>query len=177
MAASWDIVYYKTAAGDIPAFDYFLESCTTKLHAFLNAVLDSVAAAPPPAFSGGGHWEAMSGAMGGYFEVKAIGPDRHHHRLFCLLDGSDDPQEMERRGLPNKAIAVVTGMWKPNATLFGDDVYTDVRALGDDYLAQFPRRIAQPDDVDDFIERLHAKRADEQAAKQKKAARRAKKKR
>jgi hypothetical protein len=177
VAAPWDIVYDKTADGDVPAFDYFVESCTTKLHAFLNAVLDAVAAAPPPAFSGGGHWEAMGGEMGGYFEAKAIGSDRRHHRLFCLLDGSDDPKEMERRGLPNKAIAVVTGLWKPNATLFSDNVYKGVRELGDDYLAQIPRRIAQPDDVDGFIERLQAKRADEQAAKQKKATRRAARKR
>jgi hypothetical protein len=41
-------------------------------------VLDAVAAAPPPAFSGGGKWEAMRGKMAGYYEVRAIGPGREH---------------------------------------------------------------------------------------------------
>lgn len=113
MGEAWEIVYYKTADGRVPAFDYFIDSCTSKLHGFLNAILDSVAAAPPPAFSGGGRWEAMRGNMAGYYEAKAIGPDRHHHRVFCILENSDDPGEMERRGLENKAIAVITGMWKP----------------------------------------------------------------
>lgn len=168
MGEAWEIVYYKTADGRVPAFDYFIDSCTSKLHGFLNAILDSVAAAPPPAFSGGGRWEAMRGNMAGYYEAKAIGPDRHHHRVFCILENSDDPGEMERRGLENKAIAVITGMWKPNATLFSDKDYADVRALGNDHVAQFPRRSATPEDVDAFIERLTEKRAREQAKKLKK---------
>lgn len=168
MGGPWEIVYYKTADGRVPGFDYFVDSCTTKLHGFLNAVLDSVAAAPPPAFSGGGHWEAMRGDMAGYYEAKAVGPERHHHRVFCILENSDDPGEMKRRGLENKSIAVITGLWKPNATLFSHTDYADVRALGDDYLAQFPRRIATPEDVDPFIERLAEKRAQEQAKKLKK---------
>jgi hypothetical protein len=113
VAEPWSIVYYKDADGRVPVFDYFIESGTVKLIAFLNAVLDSVAAAPPPAFSGGGHWEAMRGDMAGYFEAKAIGPDRHHHRVFCILENSDDDKETEARGLAgNKSIAVITGMWK-----------------------------------------------------------------
>lgn len=168
MGEPWEIVYYKTADGRVPAFDYFIDSCTPKLHGFLNAVLDSVAAAPPPAFSGGGHWEAMRGDMAGYYEAKAVGPERHHHRVFCILENSDDPSEMERRGLDSKAIAVITGRWKPNATLFSEKDYAEVRALGDDHLAQFPRRIATSEDVDAFIERLAEKRAREQAKKLKK---------
>jgi hypothetical protein len=172
--ARWDIVYYKTFEGRVPVFDYVIDSCTTKLHAFLNAVLDSVAAAPPPSFSGGGHWEAMSGDMGGFFEVKAVGPDRHHHRVFCLLENSDDPSEMVRRGLSNKAIAVITGMWKPNATLFSGKEYAHVRSLGDEYLKQLPRRIADAEDVDDFIARLTVKREQERKTKRKKDERRRK---
>lgn len=168
MAEPWTIIYYKTADGRVPAFDYFADSCTTKLHAFLNAVLDSVAAAPPPAFSGGGHWEAMHGSMAGYFEAKAVGPNRYHHRVFCILEHSgDDVGEMDRRGLDNKAIAVITGMWKPNATLFSESDYAVVRALGDDHLAQLPRRVAPGKDVDAFIDRLAVKREREAAKKAK----------
>jgi hypothetical protein len=166
VADPWEIVYYKAADGRVPVFDYFIESCTVKLIAFMNAVLDSVAAAPPPAFSGGGHWEAMRGDMAGYFEAKAIGPSRHHHRVFCILENNDDNEEMKRRGLDDrKAIAVITGMWKPNATLFSDNDYEAVRALGDDHLAQRPRRIATPEDVDAFLERIAAKREQEEAKK------------
>jgi hypothetical protein len=50
---AWDIVYYKTANGDIPAVD-FLVGCPTKVRANMLAVLDAVAEAPPPSFSGGG---------------------------------------------------------------------------------------------------------------------------
>ena len=38
------------------------------------AVLDAVAAAPPPRFSGGGKWEAMHGTMGGWYEIRRRGP-------------------------------------------------------------------------------------------------------
>ena len=39
------------------------------LHNRLMAILDAVAEAPPPQFSGGGQWEAMHGDMGGYYEI------------------------------------------------------------------------------------------------------------
>lgn len=48
------------------------------------AVLHAVAEAPPPAYSGGGYWEAMHDDMSGYFEVRMDGPSRTHYRLFCL---------------------------------------------------------------------------------------------
>jgi hypothetical protein len=73
----WDIVYYLAVDGNVPAVD-FLVGCPTKTRANLLAVLDAVAAAPPPAFSGGGKWEAMRGKMAGYYEVRAIGPGREH---------------------------------------------------------------------------------------------------
>jgi hypothetical protein len=101
-------------------------------------VLDAVAAAPPPAFSGGGKWEAMRGKMAGYYEVRAIGPGREHFRLFCILDKAND----ERKGLARDAIAVITGGRKPNAKLFDELEYATVRRLGDDYKSKLPRRIA-----------------------------------
>ena len=39
-----------------------------------NAVLDAVADAPPPKFSGGGKWEGMHGTMGGLIEPSAARP-------------------------------------------------------------------------------------------------------
>ncbi|MYE97849.1 MAG: hypothetical protein F4110_03395 [Acidimicrobiaceae bacterium] len=47
-------------------------------------MLDAVAEAPPPAFSGGGKWEAMHGDMAGFYEVRVQGGGMNH-RLLCLL--------------------------------------------------------------------------------------------
>ena len=60
----WDVLYYKASDESAPAID-FLEGCPTKVAANLFAVLDAVAAAPPPQYSGGGKWEAMHGSLGG----------------------------------------------------------------------------------------------------------------
>jgi hypothetical protein len=40
-----------------------LDGLPTKVLAEMVAVLDAVAEAPPPAFSGGGKWEAMHGEL------------------------------------------------------------------------------------------------------------------
>ena len=69
----WAIVYYKAPDGTVPALE-FLDSCPGKIDAEFTAVLDAVAAAPPPRFSGGGKWEAMHGAMGGWHEIRLTGP-------------------------------------------------------------------------------------------------------
>ena len=58
----WDVVYYVAADGRCSA-DEFLDGCPTKVSAQLIAVLDDVADAPPPRYSGGGRWEAMHGGM------------------------------------------------------------------------------------------------------------------
>jgi hypothetical protein len=42
----------------VPARD-FLEACPEKVRAMMLAVVNAVAEAPPPQFSGGGKWEAM----------------------------------------------------------------------------------------------------------------------
>jgi hypothetical protein len=55
-------VYYKATDESIPAIE-FLDACPGKIDAEFAAVLDAVAAAPPPQFSGGEKWEAMHGAM------------------------------------------------------------------------------------------------------------------
>ena len=71
----WAIVYYKAPDGTVPALE-FLDDCPGKIDAEFTAVLDAVAAAPPPRFSGGGKWEAMHGAMGGWHEIRVTGPGR-----------------------------------------------------------------------------------------------------
>lgn len=65
----WRIEFFQRHPSDdptaaVPALE-FLESLPSKVAAEFNAVLDAVAKAPPPAFSGGGKWEAMHGKMAG----------------------------------------------------------------------------------------------------------------
>ena len=91
MPRSWDIVYFKD--GDFVCAEAFLQSFPTSVEAKMIAVLDAVAQAPPPRFSGGGMWEAMYGEMGGYYEVRVQGPGREQFRLFCLLDNGG-PDEL-----------------------------------------------------------------------------------
>lgn len=136
----WGIVYYETEDGRVPA-DEFLDSCPTKVEATILAVLEAVRAAPPPAFSGGGKWEAMHGDMGGYYEIRVTGPGRKHYRLFCLLDNGS-AKELAERGFDRPQIAVIEGMVKNNASLFSPRDYAKVRELGDGYMSTTPRRIA-----------------------------------
>ena len=77
----WSIVYYKAADGSVSALE-FLDTCPGKIDAEFNAVLDAVAAAPPPQFSGGGKWEAMHGTMTRWHEIRLTGPGREQ---FVLL--------------------------------------------------------------------------------------------
>ncbi|MCK9247650.1 MAG: hypothetical protein M0P31_01540 [Solirubrobacteraceae bacterium] len=113
------------------------------MDAGFNAILEAVRAAPPPAFSGGGKWEAMHGSMAGYYEIRLTGPGRRHYRLFCILEnGTSD--DLAARGFDAPQIVVVNGMVKPNATLFTDREYArHVRALGDDYRSRLPRPVAR----------------------------------
>ena len=136
----WDVIYYAQPGGTVPELE-FLDCCPSTIDAQFTAVLDAVAAAPPPRFSGGGKWEAMHGAMGGWYEIRLTGPGREQLRLFCLLENGTSG-ELAKRGLRRCAIAVITGMRKPWRTTFSDRDYQRVRDLGDDYRRQYPRRIA-----------------------------------
>ncbi len=137
---AWDVIFYTTAEGSVPGAD-FLDGCPAKVRGTILAVLDAVAAAPPPAFSGGGKWEAMHGAMGGYYEIRVTGPGREQFRLFCMLENADK-RTLTTRGLRGPAIAVITGMRKKTGTVFSDRDYTKVRQLGSEHITQTPRRIA-----------------------------------
>lgn len=141
---AWDIVYYRTPTGAIPGLDFLLKTCPKNVSATIFAVLDAVAEAPPPRFSGGGMWEAMHGDMSGFYEVRKQGaPNRSQYRLFCLLENAA-PEELKKRGLAGPAIAVITGLSKPWMTGFTDAEYSAVRSMGSDYLKTIPRRIGQP---------------------------------
>jgi hypothetical protein len=136
----WAIVYYRAPDGAVPALE-FLDGCPGKIDAEFAAVLDAVAAAPPPRFSGGGKWEAMHGAMTGWHEIRLTGPGREQFRLFCLLENADD-EELLKRGLERPTIAVIAGMRKPWRTTFSERDYRKVRGLGAEHQANRPRRIA-----------------------------------
>src|SRR5450759_4395386 len=135
---AWDIILYATAAGSVPGADFF-DDGPPKVRGTILAVLDAVAAAPPPSFSGGGKWEAMHGNMGGYYEIRVTGPGREQFRLFCLLENADQ-RTLTARGLRGPAIAVITGMRKKTGTVFSERDYAKVRQLGSDHTEQAPRR-------------------------------------
>ena len=101
------------------------------------AVLRAVADAPPPAFSGGGYWEAMHGDMSGYYEVRIDGPKRTHFRLFCMLERAGGAH-----GLGGPSIVLLTGMVKVFKTTFSKADYKKLRDLGDEYRARSPRSVA-----------------------------------
>jgi hypothetical protein len=137
----WSVIYYLAASGLAPALD-FLSGCSPAIRAQFVAVLDAVAAAPPPRFSGGGLWEAMHGDMSGWYEIRVTGPKREQFRLFCLLEnGTSD--ELAKRGLSRPAVAVITGMRKPWRTTFSERDYEYVRHLGDEHRQNFPRKLAR----------------------------------
>lgn len=138
----WGVSYYKGPDGSVPA-ESFLDSCPTKVEATVTAVLEVVRAAPPPAFSGGGKWEAMHGKMSGYYEIRVTGPGRTHYRLFCRLENGTD-EELEERGFDRPQIVAINGLAKPNASLFTESQYEKhVRDMGDDYLSKLPRPVAE----------------------------------
>jgi Txe/YoeB family toxin of Txe-Axe toxin-antitoxin module len=100
------------------------------------AVVNAVAEAPPPQFSGGGKWEAMHGDMAGYYEIRVDGPGRHHYRLFCLLE-----RDGKVVGLEGPSLVLVTGKGKPFRTVLSTRDYADVRRLGAEYLSRRPRSV------------------------------------
>lgn len=72
--------------------------------------------------------------MGGIYEVRVKGPDKRLYRVFCLL-------ERAASGLEAPTLVVLTGMSKPNGTVFSDNEYRRIRRLRDEHVAQDPRRV------------------------------------
>ncbi len=100
------------------------------------AVVNAVADAPPPQFSGGGKWEAMHDEMAGYYEIRVDGPKRHHYRLFCLLE-----RDGGSVGLGGPSLVLICGKEKPFRTVLSARDYGEVRRLGSEYLARRPRSV------------------------------------
>ena len=108
----WLIHFFQRHVDDaadraVPSID-FLDGLSIKVAAEIHAVLDAVAKAPPPSFSGGGKWEAMHGDMAGFFEVRVQGGGKNH-RLFCLLERDADD-------LGGSSIVCLGGLSKPLRT-------------------------------------------------------------
>ena len=109
MPDPWNIHFFQRDRRDdpgrsVPAVD-FLDSVPVKVRAEINAVLDAVAEAPPPAFSGGGKWEVMHGEMAGFYEVRVKGGGMNH-RLFCVL-------ERDATDFGGSSIVAIDGLSKP----------------------------------------------------------------
>jgi hypothetical protein len=137
---SWGVYFFQRHQDDDPSMvapgAEFLDGCPKKVAATFYAVLEAVAAAPPPSFSGGGKWEAMRGSMSGYYEARVDGPARRHYRLFCVLERNG-----LAIGLGGPSIVAITGMSKPFRTTFGERDYAKVRELGAEYRGRKPRSV------------------------------------
>jgi len=128
----WHIHFFQRDVAEdpnchVPAIE-FLECVPPKVAAEIHAVLDAVAAAPPPSFSGGGKWEAMHDDMAGYFEVRVQGGGMNH-RLFCLLERDADD-------LGGSSIVCIDGLSKPPRTAAHPRDYRRVKRYG----AEFQKR-------------------------------------
>lgn len=126
----WRIHFFQREVSDdpsraTPVVD-FLDAIPSKVAAEIHAVLTAVAEAPPPAYSGGGKWEAMHGGMAGLYEVRVQGGGANH-RLFCILDRGDD--------LGGPSIVCIDGLSKPPRQAASDRDYRRVRR----YVAEFQK--------------------------------------
>lgn len=134
----WEIRFLRRHPGDDPGEGCpgrdFLRRCPGSVATNLLAILDAVASAPPPQFSGGGMWEAMHGTMRGFYEARTRGPDRRLYRLFCVL-------EREAPGLDHPSVVVIAGLSKPIGMAFTDADYAIVQRLGDEYRRRIPRSV------------------------------------
>lgn len=136
----WRIHFFQRHKADdagvaVPGKEFLL-ACPEKVRATMFAVLNAVAEAPPPAFGGGGKWEAMHGDMSGYYEVRVDGPKRHHYRLFCVLE-----RDGGNLGLGGPSVVIITGKDKPFQSKLPDADYEDVRRLGCECLRRNPRSV------------------------------------
>src|SRR5438067_178871 len=138
--ASWRVHFFQRHAADDPTRAVparaFLDACPTKVSATMIAVVRAVADAPPPAFSGGGKWEAMHGKMGGVYEVRVDGPSRHHYRLFCVLE-----RDGAQLGLGGRSLVLIAGKEKPFQTKLLEREYDEVLALVNEFRKRIPRSV------------------------------------
>jgi hypothetical protein len=109
MPEPWLIHFFQRPEEDDPARAVptveFLDGLPDKIGAEIQAVLEAVALSPPPAFSGGGKWEAMHQDMAGLYEVR-VRSTGANHRLFCLLD-------RDANDLGGASLVCLDGLTKP----------------------------------------------------------------
>jgi hypothetical protein len=128
----WRIHFFRRHVADdpgrsVPAIS-FLDGLPVKVAAEIHAVLEAVAGAPPPSFSGGGKWEAMHGQMAGFYEVRVQGGGQNH-RLFCLLErGAED--------LGGSSIVCIDGLSKPRRSAARPADYRRIRRYADEFRAR-----------------------------------------
>ena len=138
----WCVHFFQRHKADDPAETIpareFLFRCPTPVQAKLVAIIKAVADAPPPAFSGGGKWEAKHGDLNGFYEARADGANREHNTLFCMRDrhGADV-------GVGGPSLVLITGASKPFKTALSKNDYKKIRALGDEFLSRNPRSVAK----------------------------------
>jgi hypothetical protein len=106
-SSPWLIHFFRQADGSVPTRS-FLDKVPPKIAAEIHAVLEAVATAPPPAFSGGGKWEAMHGDLAGLYEIR-VRQGRMLFRLLCLLDREGDD-------LGGPSIVCLGGLTKPSGS-------------------------------------------------------------
>src|SRR5271155_2150433 len=108
----------------VPAID-FLDRLPDKVAAEIQAILEAVAAAPPPSFSGSGKWEAMRDDMAGFYEVRVHGGGANHG-LFCLLDRNADD-------LGGPSLICLDGLSKPVRSSASPRDYRRVTQCADEF--------------------------------------------
>ena len=128
----WRIHFFQRHIDDdatrpVPSIE-FLDGLPAKVAAEIHAVLDAVAEAPPPSFSGGGKWEAMHDDMAGFYEVRVQGGGKNH-RLFCVL-------ERDAEDLGGSSIVCLGGLSKPPRTAATRRDYRAIKRFG----AEFQKR-------------------------------------
>src|SRR4051794_26222749 len=133
MAEPWRIHFFRRHQDDDPAESVptieFLDALPVAAQAEVIAVLEAVAGAPPPAFSGGGKWEAMHGDMAGFYEVRVRGADRRNPRLFCV-------PERDAADLGGSSIVCSSGLSKPLREAAKPRDYRRAIALRDEFGAR-----------------------------------------
>ena len=128
----WLIHFFQRHPSDDPQLGVpaaaFLDSLEDKVVAEFQAVLDAVAEAPPPSFSGGGKWEAMHDEMSGFYEVRVQGGGMNH-RLFCLLERHADD-------LGGPSIILIDGLSKPRRSAANPKEYRRAISMRAEFVAR-----------------------------------------
>jgi hypothetical protein len=125
----WRIHFFRRHGSDdksesVPTKE-FLDHIPAKCAAEIQAVLDAIAAAPPPAFSGGGKWQAMHGEMAGLYEVRVQCGGRNH-RLLCIL-------ERDAADLGGSSVVCLGGFSKPPRSAARPQDYRTIRRYADEF--------------------------------------------